>query len=249
MMSFKDIQKVDILAIGVHPDDIELSCSGTLLSHKEKGYSIGLLDLSLGELGTRGNAELRTVEALSAAQMMQATFRYQLNLRDGFFDRSEEEMRSVIRIIRQAKPTLVLANALNDRHPDHGRSAKLVSDACFYSGLEKIVTINEEGSHQERWRPKMVLHYLQDRQSKPDLVIDISKYIEQKIELIRCFKSQFYDPDSKESETPISGMDFIEIIKSNNKSLGRPLSFAYAEGFHCETYFGVNDLMCSFGLK
>lgn len=249
MMSFKDIKEVDILAIGVHPDDIELSCSGTLLSHLEKGYTVGLLDLTLGELGTRGNSELRTQEALAAAKLLRASFRYQLNLKDGFFGHSEEEVRSVIQIIRQAKPTIVLANALNDRHPDHGRAAKLISNSCFYSGLEKIVTINEDCVNQQRWRPKMILHYLQDRQSKPDLVVDISKYMEQKIELISCFKSQFYDPDSKEPETPISGMDFIEIVKSNNKSLGRPLSFSYAEGFHIETYLGVHDLMKSFDLK
>lgn len=249
MMTFQDIVEVDILAIGVHPDDIELSCSGTLLSHIEKGYSVGLLDLTRGELGTRGNAELRTQEALNAAQLMHAKFRYQMSLKDGFFQNTESEISAIIQIIRQAKPNIIFANAIEDRHPDHGRAAKLVSEAAFYSGLEKIETFDKNGKAQMRWRPKLVLHYLQDRQSKPDLVIDISDFMDKKTELIKCFNSQFYNPNSSEPETPISGVDFIEIIKANNKSLGRPMSYLYAEGFHCAHYFGVTDVFRSFDLK
>ncbi len=238
--------EVDILAIGIHPDDIELSCSGTLLSHIHYGFTVGLLDLSRGELGTRGNPELRSLEAFNAALKMGADFRVQLAIRDGFFQNSEEEIHAIIKVIRTAKPRLILANAPSDRHPDHGRAAKLVADAAFYSGLEKIKTLDLTGNLQKRWRPQLLMHYIQDYQLTPDLVVDISEYMHEKIELIKCFKSQFFNPDSEELDTPISGSDFFEFITSKSKVYGRPAGFAYAEGFVVQNYPGVKNIFQSF---
>lgn len=242
------IQPVDILAIGVHPDDVELSCSGTLLSHLDKGYSVGLLDLTLGELGTRGNAELRSAEARLAAEQMGASFRAQLTMRDGFFGDSEDEIRAIIQVVRAAKPRIVLANALSDRHPDHGRAAKVIADACFYAGLLKIKTVDPDGVPQERWRPSSVMHYVQDHQLVPDFVVDISPYMEKKMELIRCFDSQFFKSDSKEPETPISVADFLDFIRAKAKVYGRPCGFEYAEAFQVQQYPGIKDLFASFHL-
>ncbi len=239
---------VDILAIGIHPDDVELSCSGTLLSHIHKGFSVGLLDLTKGELGTRGNAELRTIEAYNAASLMGAKFRTQLSLRDGYFQNAEMEINAIIQAIRSAKPRLILANAPSDRHPDHGRASKLIADASFYSGLEKIRTTDEQGNVQDRWRPSLLLYYIQDYQLKADMVVDISDFMTRKIELIKCFESQFYNPASDELETPISGSDFIEFITSKSKVYGRPAGFEYAEGFIFQNYPGVKNIFQSFNI-
>ncbi|MBK9108127.1 MAG: bacillithiol biosynthesis deacetylase BshB1 [Saprospiraceae bacterium] len=243
------IKPVDILAIGVHPDDVELSCSGTLLKHMDLGYSVGVLDLTLGELGTRGDATRRTMEAIEASQKMNISFRTQLNLRDGFFKDTEDEILAIIQIIRASMPKLILANALTDRHPDHGRAAKLTSDAVFYAGLAKIITLDENENSQQRWRPKMLAHYVQDFQLEPDFVVDISQYMNAKIELIKCFDSQFFKENTPEPDTPISGHDFFEFIKSKAKVYGRPCNFEYAEAFQLQHYPGVKDIFLGFDLN
>ena len=234
--------KLDLLAIGVHPDDVELSCSGTLLHHIALGKKVGLLDLSKGELGTRGSAYIRTQEAMKSMKKMGALVREQLDLQDGFFTHNEESLRAIIHIIRKYQPELVLCNALEDRHPDHARSAKLVSDACFYTGLAKIETIDNTGESQKPWRPKAVYHYIQDRYSKPDFVINITTYIDQKLELILTYKTQFYDPHSTDPVTPISGQDFLESVKGKDSVMGRAISVSFAEGFNVDRTPGVKNL-------
>jgi bacillithiol biosynthesis deacetylase BshB1 len=238
--------KVDILAIGVHPDDVELSCSGTLLRHIDQGKTVGLLDLTRGELGTRGTAEIRDAEAAEAARLMGAAFRLNLEMADGFFQYGPENIKKIIQVIRSCQPEIVLANALDDRHPDHGRAAKLTADACFYSGLVKIPTYDAEGNRQERWRPKALYHYIQDRNLEPDFVVDISPYIEKKMELVKAFRSQFYVPDAKEYaqelDSPISGKGFMDFLKAKAASYGRAANFDYAEAFNVDRTMGVNDL-------
>lgn len=238
--------KIDILAIGAHPDDVELSCSGTLLRHIAQGKTVGLLDLTRGELGTRGTADIRDVEAATAAQLMGAQFRENLGLADGFFEYTQENIIKIISVIRRYQPTLVLANALSDRHPDHGRAAKLVADACFYSGLVKIETPDANGNPQARWRPQAIYHYIQDNYLEPDFVVDITDYIDKKFELIRAFRSQFHIPEAKEYHkelsSPISGADFMEFLRAKGSNFGRPAGFHYAEGFNVGRTMGVRDL-------
>jgi N-acetylglucosamine malate deacetylase 1 len=233
--------KLDILAIGVHPDDIELSCSGTLLRHIHLGKKVGLLDLTKGELGTRGTPEIRMKEAENASQLMGALVRGNLGMKDGFFEQNEENILRIVEMIRLLKPDIILANAISDRHPDHGRASKLTSDACYYSGLAQIKT-EWEGSPQNQWRPKAVYHYIQDYYIKPDFIVDISDFMEKKIEIIKAFKSQFYDPDSLEPATPISGSNFFETVRGRNALLGRSASFNYAEGFTVNRTIAVNNL-------
>ncbi|GLR15714.1 bacillithiol biosynthesis deacetylase BshB1 [Portibacter lacus] len=232
---------VDILAIGVHPDDVELSCSGTLLEQIENGYSVGLVDLTQGELGTRGSAEIRLQEALDASKILGAEFRENLGMRDGLFEINEENLLKLVVSIRAHRPKIVLANAIRDRHPDHGRAAELIHQACFLAGLRKIET-SKDGVQQEAWRPKNVFHYIQDRALEPDFVFDISNVIEQKMEVIKAFKSQFYDPNSKEPPSPISGSDFMEFILAKARNFGREAGFEYAEGFTTYKKIGVQDL-------
>lgn len=234
--------KLDILAIGVHPDDVELSCSGTLLSHIEKGYKVGLLDLTLGELGTRGSAELRTQEAMEAARIMGALVREQLDLKDGFFTQNEESLLKIIRVIRKYCPTIVFANAIEDRHPDHGRAAKLTADACFLAGLIKINTTDDNGVPQAAWRPKHLYHYIQDRALKPDFAIDISAFVDKKFETIMAYKSQFFDPLSNEPATPISSKSFLDSIKGKDSVYGRYIGTEYAEGFNVSRTIGVDNV-------
>ncbi|MFN7119097.1 MAG: bacillithiol biosynthesis deacetylase BshB1 [Saprospiraceae bacterium] len=238
--------KVNILAIGAHPDDVELSCSGTLLRHIDQGKTVGLLDLTRGELGTRGSAAIRDKEAADAAQLMGALFRKNLQMPDGFFAYNQENIVKIIEVIRWCQPDIVLANAVSDRHPDHGKGAKLISDACFYAGLVKIVTHDEHGKVQERWRPNAVYHYIQDHNLKPDFVVDISPYMERKIELVLAFRSQFYIPGDTEFEqelsSPISGKEFIDFLKAKARSYGRAANFEYAEGFNVARTPGVQDL-------
>jgi N-acetylglucosamine malate deacetylase 1 len=238
------LKKVDILAIGVHPDDVELSCVGTLLKHIESGYSVGLCDLTMGELGTRGSGELRLVEAENSRQIMGADFRVNLGMADGFFQNNEDNLRKIICVLRSSQPEIVLANAIRDRHPDHGRAAKLVSDACFYAGLRKIETSDDEGKVQEVWRPKAIYHYIQDRNLKADFVVDISPYIDKKIECIKAFSSQFFMGEGKDTgpQTPISSKDFMDFVKSKNAAYGRDIQVSYAESFTVERTPGVNDL-------
>jgi len=234
--------KLDILAIGVHPDDVELSCSGTLLKAIDQGKKVGLLDLTRGELGTRGNAEIRAQEASTAAKLMGALVRENVGMADGFFSHTRESLIKIARVIRKYQPEIILANALEDRHPDHARAAKLTSDACFIAGLTKVESVDNEGNTQERWRARAIYHYIQDHHLKPDFVIDITPYIDQKMELIMTFKSQFYDPNSKELDSPISSINFMESIKAKNRVFGRPIGVDFGEGFNVERTPGVKDL-------
>lgn len=234
--------KIDILAIGVHPDDVELSCAGTILKHIAQGKTVGILDLTVGELGSRGSGELRLIEADNAGKVLGVKFRENIGLADGFFENDKKSQIEIIKIIRKYQPEVVLANAVKDRHPDHGRASKLISDACFYSGLIKIET-ELDGVKQEEWRPKAVYHYIQDRFLKPDFVVDVTPFVDKKIEAIKCFSSQFFDPNSTEPQTPISGKQFFDFIKGRMMQFGREIGVDYAEGFTAERYVGVEDIM------
>ncbi len=233
--------KLDILAIGVHPDDVELSCAGTILKHIELGKTVGILDLTLGELGTRGNATIRSQEAMRAASILGVSVREQLNMADGFFENNETNQRLIIEVIRKYQPELILCNAISDRHPDHGRAAKLTTDACFYSGLLKVET-KENNATQKPWRPKAVYHYIQDNFIAPDFVIDVTAYNDKKMESIMAYSSQFFDPNSKEPQTPISSKNFIDYINAKARLFGRSINVDFAEGFTVNRYMGVNNL-------
>ncbi len=233
--------KLDILAIGVHPDDVELSASGTILKHIALGKTVGILDLTRGELGTRGNAELRAQEATHASKILGLSIREQLSMADGFFENNEAHQKEIIRIIRKYQPEIVLCNAITDRHPDHGRAAKLTEDACFYSGLVKVET-KEDGKIQAVWRPKAVYHYIQDYFIEPDFVIDITPFMGKKIESIMAYSSQFFDPNSKEPETPISTKNFLDYVKSKGSLFGRAINVDYAEGYTVSRYIGIENL-------
>lgn len=233
--------KVDILAIGVHPDDIELSCSGYLLKEINAGKKIALVDLTWGELGTRGSGTLRKKEALEASRIMGAVSREFLNIGDGFFEPEKKIFLQVISMIRKYKPEIVLANALKDRHPDHSRAADLVARACFLSGLRKIET-KEKSKQQQSWRPKVVYHYIQDYTLYPDVVVDITPYMDKKMELIQAYKSQFYDPNSKEPASPISSKEFLNYQYSQAEIYGRYIGAKYGEGFNVLRPIGVDSL-------
>ena len=239
--------KLDILAIGAHPDDVELSCSGTLLKQISKGNKVGLLDLTEGELGSRGTATLRKEEAENARVKMDAACRYNLNLGDGFFTKEKESILKIIQIIRATQPEIILANALKDRHPDHGRAAELTARACFLSGLIKIETKDPTTNViQAKWRPKAIYHYIQDEQLTPDFVIDITPFMDKKMDLILTYKSQFFEADTKEyadqPKTPISGKDFMDFMKAKGRVFGRSIGVDYAEGFNVGRVVGVDDL-------
>ncbi len=222
--------KVQILAFGAHPDDVELSCSGTLLKHRAMGYTIGIVDLTEGELGTRGTPELRKAEAERASKILGLSARWNLGLPDGFFQNDRESQLKLIEAIRFFQPDVVLANAPSDRHPDHGRAAQLVKDACFYSGLSKIVT-HHQGELQTPWRPLHVFHYIQDRHLTPDFIVDVTEFHDQKLASIKAFSSQFYDPESEEPETPISSKDFLLHKISRDRDFGRIIQVPVGEGF------------------
>lgn len=245
-MTNSEVKKIDILAIGVHPDDVELSCSGTLLRHIAQGKTVGLLDLTRGELGTRGTPEIRDAEAAEAARLMGAAFRVNAGMADGFFVYEPENIRKIIAVIRACQPAIVLANALDDRHPDHGRAAKLTADACYYSGLSKIVTLGADGQPQAKWRPQAVYHYIQDRNLEPDFVVDIAPWFEQKMELVMAFRSQFYAPEAteyaQEDATPISGAQFKDFLRAKAATYGRAAGYDLAEGFNVTRTPGVGDL-------
>ncbi len=234
--------KVDILAIGVHPDDVELCAAGTILKHLDLGYTVVLCDLTQGELGTRGSGPLRLQEAEKAKQILGITHRENLGMADGFFQHNEENIKKIVKVIRKYKPEIVLANAIRDRHPDHGRASKLISDACFYAGLVKIETRDDNDKVQAAWRPKAVYHYIQDRNLKADFVVDITQYLDKKIECIMAYSSQFFDPESKEPETPISSKAFIEYMKAKYRAYGRDINAEYAEAFTVERNIGVKNL-------
>jgi len=232
--------KVDILAFGVHPDDVELGCSGTLIASIAQGKKVAVVDLTRGELGTRGTAQTRDAESANAAKTMGVHARENLKMADGFFQPDEENIRKVITVIRKYQPEIVLCNAPDDRHPDHGRSAKLVSDAAFLSGLRKIET-NENGNKQEHWRPHYVFHYIQDRYLKPDFLFDISDYFEQKIKTILCYTTQFNSTDNSEPQTYISTPDFLDVVKSRALMLGKRIGVEYAEGYLTTKMIGVKS--------
>lgn len=232
---------MDILAFAAHPDDVELSCSGTIMKAISQGKQVGVIDLTQGELGSRGTIETRYAEADEASTIMGLSIRENLKMADGFFAINEENKRLIIQMIRKYRPQIVLANAIEDRHPDHGRAAKLVSEACFLAGLRKIETVLD-GQIQEAYRPKAVYHYIQDHYIKPDFVVDVTEFVDRKIEAIKAYKTQFYDPNSNEPETPISGAEFLDFIKGRMLQFGRPIGAQYAEGFTVEREIGVEDL-------
>jgi bacillithiol biosynthesis deacetylase BshB1 len=232
--------KLDLLVFGAHPDDVELSCSGTLLVEKMKGKKIGIADLTRGELGTRGTAETRKQEAIDAAAIMQIDIRENLEMADGFFRNDEEHQRKIITTIRNYQPEIVLCNAPADRHPDHGRAADLVYTAAFLSGLLKIET-KENSSLQNPWRPKYVFNYIQDRYFNPDFVVDITNVFDKKIEAIKAYKTQFYNPGSKEPETYISSPEFLESIIYRSKMFGKLIGVKYAEGFISKKMIGIQS--------
>lgn len=234
--------KLDILAIAAHPDDAELSCSGTLIKEAQSGKAVGILDLTRGEMGTRGTPEDRDAEAAAASAIMGLQLRENLGFRDGFFKNDETHQLAIIQILRKYQPDMVLANAIYDRHPDHGRGAALAREACFLSGLRRIETKDEKGEPQEAWRPKTVCHYIQDRWIKPDFVVDISETMELKMEAIKAFKTQFFDPDSAEPETYISKPDFLEGIYARAREFGRPVGFTFAEGYTLDRTPGYSSI-------
>ncbi|MGY5353745.1 bacillithiol biosynthesis deacetylase BshB1 [Wenyingzhuangia sp. IMCC45467] len=236
-MSFK----LDILAIGAHPDDVELGCGATIAKEVAEGKLVGILDLTKGELGTRGTPKIRAMEAEAAAGILGVMVRENLGLPDGFLENTKEYQLKIVEIIRKYQPDIVLCNAIDDRHPDHAKASKLTSDACFLSGLRAIKT-NVGSGEQEAWRPKSVFHYIQWKNIEPDFVVDVSDYIDVKENAIKAFKSQFYDPNSNEPESPITSKNFIDSVLYRSRDLGRLTGVEYAEGFTTERYVTVKNL-------
>jgi bacillithiol biosynthesis deacetylase BshB1 len=234
--------KLDILAIGSHPDDVELGCSGTLIKEIKRGKKVGIIDLTQGELGTRGTVETRYSEAANAAMIMGVHVRENLKMRDGFFKNDEEHQMQLVKALRKYKPEIVIGNILEDRHPDHGRGGWLIYDACFFSGLRQVKTFDEEGKEQEKWRPKILLHYIQDRFYEPDIIIDVSDEWEQRMEAIKAYKTQFFDPNSSEPQTYLSTPDFIEALAARARLLGKRIGVKYAEGFLSKKSIGIQNL-------
>lgn len=234
--------KLDILAIAVHPDDAELSCSGTLMKHIELGHNVGILDLTKGELGTRGTIETRRQEAADSAKIIGLHARENVGLADGFFENNKASQVAIIKYIRKYQPDIILANAVEDRHPDHGRAGKLIHDACFLSGLQKIET-ELEGQQQTAWRPSQLFHYIQDRYIQPDFVVDISPYWERKLESIKAFKTQFFDANSGEPETYISGAGFLAFVEARSREMGHQIGVDFGEGFVKSKQIGISNLM------
>jgi bacillithiol biosynthesis deacetylase BshB1 len=233
--------KLDILAFGAHPDDVELGCAGTLAKEISLGKSVGIIDLTQGELGTRGSAVIRHQEATKAKELLGIAIRENLKMRDGFFVNDEAHQLLVIQMLRKYQPDIVLCNAIDDRHIDHAKGAKLVSDACFLSGLRKIeTTLN--GVQQEAWRPKVVYHYIQWKNIEPDFVVDISDFMDIKMMAIMAYDSQFYNPDTKEAVTPIATKNFLESIQYRSQDMGRLIGTDFAEGFTTERYVAVSSL-------
>jgi N-acetylglucosamine malate deacetylase 1 len=235
--------KLDILAVAVHPDDAELGCSGTLLMEKAHGKKTGVVDLTRGELGTRGTPELRAEESVRAAAILQLDVRENLGMADGFFRNDEEHQRLLIRAIRKYRPEIVLANALTDRHPDHGRAGHLISDACFLSGLRKIGTVGDDGSVQEHWRPKYIFHFIQDRYAHPSFVYDITSVFDTKVQSIKAYSSQFHSAEyaKDEPQTYISSPEFLSAIIGRHQMFGKMIGVPYAEGFITEKMIGIRN--------
>ena len=233
--------KLDILAFGAHPDDVELGCSGTLAKEISLGKKVGIIDLTRGELGTRGTALTRDAEAAEAAKILGVSVRENLNFRDGFFINDEAHQLEIIKMIRKYQPEIVLCNAITDRHIDHGKGSKLVSDACFLSGLSKVET-ELNGEKQTHFRPKLVYHYIQWQNIEPDFVVDISGFMNVKMESVKAYKTQFYDPNSNEPNTLITSKNFLNSIEYRAMDLGRLVGVEHAEGFTVERYLTVNSL-------
>lgn len=233
--------KLDILVFGAHPDDVELSCGATIAKEISLGRTVGVIDLTRGELGTRGSAELRDKEAADAAKILGINVRENLRFRDGFFTNDEAHQLEVIKMIRKYRPKIVMANAVDDRHIDHGKGSRLVSDACFLSGLRRIET-EVNGEQQEAWRPEVVYHYIQWKNLEPDFVVDVTGFMDIKVESLMAYKSQFYDPNSTEPVTPIATKNFKESILYRAADLGRLINTEYGEGFTVERLLAVNTL-------
>ncbi len=233
--------KLDILAFGAHPDDVELGCSGTIAKEISFGKKIGIIDLTRGELGTRGSVEIRNAESAKASEILGITVRENLDMRDGFFINDELHQIKIIEMIRKYKPEIVLCNAVRDRHIDHGKGSKLVSDACFLSGLRRIETATD-GKNQETWRPKVVYHYLQDRYMEPDFIVDISDEMETRTKAQMAYSSQLFNPDSKEPQTVISSKQFFDSLSSRALEFGRTIGKSYGEGFVTERIPGIDNL-------
>ncbi|MFV9550694.1 bacillithiol biosynthesis deacetylase BshB1 [Algibacter sp. PT7-4] len=233
--------KLDILAFGAHPDDVELGCGGTIAKEVANGKKVGIVDLTRGELGTRGTAETRDEEAFNAAKILGVSMRNNLGFSDGFFVNDKAHQLEIIKMVRKYRPEIILCNAIDDRHIDHGKGSKLVSDACFLSGLIKIETF-DEGQLQKPWRPKQVYHYIQWKNIEPDLAVDVSGFIDKKMESVLAYKTQFFDANSKEPETPISSKNFTDSIIYRSRDLGRLIGVEHAEGFTVERYVAVDSL-------
>src|SRR5690606_3344636 len=233
--------KLDILAFGAHPDDVELGCGATVAKEISLGKKVGIVDLTRGELGTRGSAEIRDMEAAKEAEFQGDAVRENLRFRDGFFVNDETHQLEIIKMIRKYRPEIVLCNAIDDRHIDHGKGSKLVSDACFLSGLRRVET-KIDGIVQEAWRPKLVYHYIQWKNIEPDFVVDVTGFMDKKIDAVMAYSSQFYDPNSNEPVSPIATKNFTESIEYRAKDLGRLIFSDYAEGFTVERYVAVNSL-------
>lgn len=233
--------KLDILAFGAHPDDVELGCGATLAKEVAKGKRVGIIDLTRGELGTRGTAETRDAEAKAAAEILGVHVRENLGFADGFFVNDKPHQLEIIKVLRKYQPDIVLCNAIEDRHIDHGKGSSLVSDACFLSGLLKIAT-ELDGDKQSHWRPKQVYHYIQWKNLDPDIAVDVTGYIDLKMKSVLAYQTQFYDPDSKEPETPISSKNFTDSVKYRARDLGRIIGTEYAEGFNVERHAAVDSL-------
>ena len=235
--------KIDILAFGAHPDDVELSCGGTLIKEINNGKTVGIIDLTKGELGTRGTAQTRAVEANNAASILGVSFRKNINFLDGFIVNDKAHKLEVVKLIRQYQPEIVLCNAVDDRHIDHGAASKLVSDACFLSGLVKIETKSIDSEVvQSPWRPKSIYHYIQWKPLNPDFVVDISEHIDQKMESVLAYSTQLYNPNSQAPETPISSKNFVDSVRYRAADLGRLTGVSYAEGFNVERFPAIDSL-------
>lgn len=233
--------KLDILVIAAHPDDAELACSGTIASQIAKGYKVGILDLTKGEMGTRGTPEIRMQESEESSRILGISARENIGFKDIFFKDDDQHRLEIIKIIRKYQPEIVLANAVSDRHPDHGKGGAVASNACFMSGLRKIET-TLDGIAQDPWRPKYVYHYIQNNYIKPDFVVDITDFWETKIESIKAFKSQFYDPNNKEPASFISSAEFLDFIEARAREFGHSIMVKYGEGFTVERNLGITDL-------
>ncbi len=233
--------KLDILILAAHPDDAEISCGGTIAKHISLGHQVGVVDLTRGELGTRGTAAIRDQEAAAAAKVLGLSIRENLGLRDGFFINKEEDQIKVVTAIRKFQPDIVLSNAIHDRHPDHGRASDLVYESCFLSGLAKVET-RDQGKPQEAWRPKAVYYFVQSQYIQPNFIVDVSDFWEKKMESLKAYKSQFYDPQSKELATFISNPGFLKLIEARGHEMGYAIGAKYGEGFTARNLIGVNNL-------